>query len=107
MRVVVVKSPRLLGGLYNNMGLCCAALGRYDEAMALYGRAMAQMGQVAHGALEQAVTCLNMANLIENRDGMEAGEGRIYDLMERAVALLDGPELPRDGYYATALSIRS
>ena len=92
--------PRLLGGLYNNMGLCCAALSRYDEAMALYGQAMERMGQVAHGALEQAVTCLNMANLIENRDGMEAGEDRIYDLMERAVTLLDSADLPHDGYYA-------
>ncbi len=27
--------PRLLGGLYNNMGLCCAALSRYDEALSL------------------------------------------------------------------------
>lgn len=92
--------PRLLGGLYNNMALTCAALGRCDEAQALYEGAMAQMAKTPRGALEMAVTCLNMANLAEQRDGMEAAEGRIYALADRAIELLDGPELPRDGYYA-------
>ena len=92
--------PELLGGLYNNMALACAALGNYGEAEALYGKAMAQMEKVPHGALEQAITCLNLANLAEARDGMEAAEARIYELLDRAAELLDGPELPRDGYYA-------
>lgn len=92
--------PRLLGGLYNNMALACAALGRYDEALSLYDLAMARMGEVDNGELEQAITCLNIANVIEARDGMEAGEARIYELMERAAALLGTPGVPRDGYYA-------
>ena len=93
-------SPRLLGGLYNNMALACAALGRWDEAMALYGQAEARMSGAPGGALEIAMTCLNVADLIEKRDGMEAGEARIYDLMDRAAALLHGDGFPRDGYYA-------
>ena len=92
--------PELLGGLYNNMALACAALGNYGEAEALYEKAMAQMAKVPHGALEQAITCLNLANLAEARDGMEAGGGRIYELLDRAAELLDGRALPRDGYYA-------
>lgn len=92
--------PRLLGGLYNNMALASAALRRYDDAVALYGKAMEQMGRVEHGALEQAITCLNLANLWEDRLGMEAAEGRIFDLLDRAVALLDTPDIPHDGYYA-------
>ena len=92
--------PGLLGGLYNNMALTCAALGRYDEAMALYDKAMAQMERAPHGALEQAITTLNRADLLAARDGMEAAERAIYDLCDRAVALLDGPELVHDGYYA-------
>ena len=92
--------PRLLGGLYNNMALTCAALGRYGEALALYGQAMAQMAKAPQGALEMAITCLNMANLLERRDGMAAAEKAIFDLADRAVALLDGPELTHDGYYA-------
>ena len=91
---------RLLGGLYNNMALTCAALGRYDEALSLYDLAMARMGETENGELEQAITCLNIANLIEARDGMEAGEESIYELMERAAALLDTPDVPRNGYYA-------
>lgn len=92
--------PQLLGGLYNNMALTCTALKRYDEAMALYEKAMAQMEKAPHGALEQAVTRLNQANLVEARDGLEAGEGRIFDLVEQAVALLDREDLDHDGYYA-------
>lgn len=92
--------PELLGGLYNNMALNCAALSRFDEAEALYGRAMDVMAGAPHGALEIAITCLNMANLVEARDGMEDGEKQIYDLVDRAVALLDDPALKHDGYYA-------
>ena len=92
--------PELLGGLYNNMGLTCAALGRYDEAEALYDRAVARMLTLPRGALEAAITCLNRADLVEARDGMEAGERAIYDLVDRAVALLDDPALAHDGYYA-------
>ena len=92
--------PGLLGGLYNNMALSCVALGRYDEALALYEQAMAQMAQARNGELEQAVTCLNMANAVEARDGMEGGEARIFELLDRAAELLETPALPRDGYYA-------
>ena len=92
--------PQLLGGLYNNMALTCAALGRWDEAQALYDRAVAQMEKVPGGALEIAITCLNRADLLAARDGMEAAEPAVFDLCERAVALLDGPELVHDGYYA-------
>ncbi|MBQ3423881.1 MAG: tetratricopeptide repeat protein [Clostridia bacterium] len=91
---------RLLGGLYNNMGLTCAALGRYEEAGALYDRAMTCMGRVPGGALEQAVTCLNRADLVAADAGMEAGEAQIFRLVEQAVALLDGEGLAHDGYYA-------
>ncbi|MBR0368277.1 MAG: tetratricopeptide repeat protein [Clostridia bacterium] len=92
--------PGLLGGLYNNMALTCASLRRWDEAEALYDKATDQMARAPHGALEQAITCLNMANLVEDRDGMEAGESRIYDLLDRASALLDTEDIPHDGYYA-------
>ncbi len=93
-------APELLGGLYNNMALACASAGRFDEAMALYEKAVARMESAPHGALEIAVTRLNQANLTEARDGMEAGERRIYALVDEAVALLDRPDLEHDGYYA-------
>lgn len=92
--------PQLLGGLYNNMALTCTSLGHYEDALALYELAMEQMSRSKYGELEQAITCLNMANLVEARDGMEAGESQIYALLDRAEALLDTESLPRDGYYA-------
>lgn len=92
--------PQLLGGLYNNMATVCAALGRYGEAFALYERAMEQMALVRGGALEQAVTCLNMADAVAAEQGAEAGEARIAELLDRAEALLRDESIPHDGYYA-------
>lgn len=92
--------PALLGGLYNNMALACAALRQYDEALSLYEKALQQMEQVESGAPERAITCLNMANLIEDWLGMEAGERRVYALLDQAEAMLDAPGVPHDGHYA-------
>lgn len=81
--------PQLLGGLYNNMALTYAALGRYDEALALYEKAVGVMADVPDGELEQAITFLNMANAVEAQLGMEEGESRIYELVDRAEELLE------------------
>lgn len=103
-RAVYESSPRtdkaLLGGLYNNMALTCAALERYEEALALYEKALEAMGQVDGGALEQAITCLNMADLVEKQVGLEQNEKEIYELLDRAYELLTGGHVPEDGYYA-------
>lgn len=90
----------LLGGLYNNMALVCAALGRYGEAFALYDKALAAMAEVPGGVLEQAITCLNMADAVAGEQGLEAGEGRIFALLDRAETLLQDPAVPHNGYYA-------
>jgi len=92
--------PSLLGGLYNNMGLVCVSLKRFDEAAVLYEKAMKVMAEVPGGELEQAITCINMANAAEDELGAEAAEHRINDLMDRAYDLLDHSQAPRDGYYA-------
>lgn len=92
--------PQLLGGLYNNMALVYTALGRYGEAFALYEKAMEAMGKVHGGALEQAITCLNMADAVAAQQGLEEGEEQIYALVDRAYELLKGADAPHDGYYA-------
>lgn len=92
--------PHLLGGLYNNLALVYQALGRFDEAFAAYDRAMTHMARVPGGVLEQAITCLNMADAVAARDGLERGEEKITELLEQAEALLHDPAAPRDGYYA-------
>ena len=93
-------SAELLGGLYNNMGLTCAALGQYERAFELYDLALKTMEEAPRGELERAMTCLNMANAVEAEMGLEAGERRINDLLDRAAELLAHTEAPRDGYYA-------
>ena len=92
--------PQLLGGLYNNMALVYKALGRFGEATALFEKAMAVMGQLPGGVLEQAITCLNLADTVEAELGPEAGEARIAALGDRAYELLHDPSAPHDGYYA-------
>ena len=92
--------PSLLGGAYNNMGLVCVSLKRFDEAAVLYEKAMQVMSGVPGGELEQAITCINMANAVEDELGPEEGEQKINELMDQAYELLDKSQAPRDGYYA-------
>ena len=92
--------PELLGGLYNNMGLTLVSLGRFSEADALYRKAIETMGRAEHGALEQAITYLNMANAAEDEKGLLDASEAIDACLETAQKLLDTPSVPRDGYYA-------
>ncbi len=92
--------PALLGGLYNNMALACSSLGRWDEAFSLYEKAMEVMGKVENGSLEQAITCLNMADALNGQYGYEAKEKEICDLLDRALELLEAPNSADPGYCA-------
>ena len=91
--------PRL-GGLYNNMALALCDLGRYAEARALYEKALAVMAHAENGALEQAITQLNLANLAEAERGLLDAEEEIERRLDAAERLLETPALPRNGYYA-------
>lgn len=93
------QDPRL-GGLFNNMALTLVSLGRYEEAYALYKKALSIMAQAENGALEQAITYLNMVNAVEAEHGLEKAEAKIGQYLDTAAALLDTPALPRNGYYA-------
>lgn len=92
--------PAMLGGLYNNMALALGGLGRFGEAYALFDKAMALMGRVEGGELEQAITCLNIADTLEAEQGADAAGARIRSLLAQAYALLRDVPVPRDGYYA-------
>ena len=91
---------QLLGGLYNNMALTCTALCRYDDARKRYEKALDVMGRVPGGKLEQAITYLNIADLVKAEKGAEDGEKEIFSLLDQAAALLEEPDAPKDGYYA-------
>lgn len=93
-------SDTLLGGLYNNMGLCCRALKRYGDARDFFAKATACMERVENGELERAITCLNAADVAADEKGLVDGEQEIYALLDRAYDLLKNNNAPRDGYYA-------
>lgn len=90
--------PRM-GGLYNNMALTLVSLGRYDEADALFRRALDVMAHAPNGALEQAITYLNMADAAFAQFG-DAADDTINGHLETALGLLEDGTLPRNGYYA-------
>ena len=94
------ENDERLGGLYNNMALSLAVCGRYEEAMAMFRRAIAVMEKQEHGEPEQAITWLNMADAAEAALGPEAAEETVESYLEKAEALLDTENLPRNGYYA-------
>lgn len=97
-----IKNPdnSLLGGLYNNMALTCAALSKFDDAFSYYESALKCMKTVAGGELEQAITYLNMADAYEASLGSETAESKIFDLLDKAYDLLINTTAPKDGYYA-------
>ena len=93
------SDPRL-GGLYNNMALTLTDLGRYEEAEEMFRQALGVMEQKEHGETDRAVTYLNLAELKERQYGFERAEEEILSFMDSAWAMLNTPDLPRDGYYA-------
>ncbi len=93
-------APELLGGLYNNMALTLTALGKFREAYALYDKALLTMAKVKNGALEQAITYLNMADAAEAELGPEDAAESIEGYLDKALELLNTPSVPRGGYYA-------
>lgn len=97
---VLPPEDEKLGGLYNNMALTLTELGAYDEAKRLYFKAIDIMEKQPHGELEIAISYLNLADLAAQRDGLEAAEAKVEDLLGKAEILLNTETLPRDGYYA-------
>ncbi|MBP5289302.1 MAG: tetratricopeptide repeat protein [Clostridia bacterium] len=93
------EDPRL-GGLYNNTALTLTDLGRFDEALALYEKALDIMAKKPTGVLEEAITHLNMADTLTAGRGIEDAEKDVEEHLAAALKLLDTPDVPRDGYYA-------
>lgn len=89
-----------LGGLYNNMALTLSELEAYDEAEDLYNKAIRIMEKQENGALEIAITNLNLADLIAAKSGLDDGAEQIERYLTDAEKLLNLESLPKDGYYA-------
>lgn len=93
-------SPELLGGLYNNMGLCCAALGKYSMAKELFFHALELSGTIPGGELEQAITRLNLADCLVAEQGISTCEAQIRTLLDQVKHDLLETNAKKDGYYA-------
>ncbi len=78
-----------LAGLYNNMALALADTGRLAEAEELYERALSILKEQNGSEPERAITCLNMADLINLRDGALGAEAATQELLCAADALLE------------------
>ncbi len=89
-----------LGALYNNMALTVMETEHFREAEELFQKALSVMEKVPHGEADMAITLCNLADLTAAEAGTLDGERRISQVLDRAYALLDTPDLPRDSYYA-------
>lgn len=86
-------------GLYNNMALALVDLKRFSEANTLYKKAIEILKNYQDGALDTAITYLNIASAAEAELGLEKAENIISENLRLAENLLDNyPK--RDGYYA-------
>ena len=93
----LLPSDDRLGGLYNNMALALVDLNRFDEADALYKKAISVM---QNKMPEQAITYLNMASAAEVQFGLEGAEELISTHIQKAMKLLDLCKNQTDGNYA-------
>lgn len=93
------KNNPLLAGLYNNMGLTLVELKRFDEANALYKKAISILISQEEKKLDIAITYLNMASALEAELGLLVADEQISNYLEKAKEILEGEE-KRDGYYA-------
>ena len=84
-------------GLYNNYAACMEACGDHRSAEDYYKRALAVISRLRDCALEEAVTCVNLACMYGDLDSEDE---RIEEYLMRARRLFDREDVPRDGYYA-------
>lgn len=93
------SDPRL-GALYNNMALALSAERQFDAADSFFRKALQIMAQAENGALEQAITYLNMADAAVAAHGILESEAITESYLDKAQELLKLSTLPRNGYYA-------
>lgn len=89
-----------LGGLFNNMAVALVAEGEYSEAENCYTRAISVISKYPAFRAEEAVTLLNMTDLLYNNPDPDIDKAEEYLL--RAKNLLDTVE-NKNGDYAFVL----
>lgn len=83
--------------LFNNMALALTDMGEYSEAEFRFKRALDILSNLPKGALESAMTYINMA-VMYDKAGM--GEKRVSECLNKAIDLFEDGSIKRDSYYA-------
>ncbi len=96
---VLKEGDYRFGGLYNNMALALADVGRIGDAENAYRSALKIMENVDGGEAEAAITYINLAHLYDGT----GNTAKIKCFMDKAYDLLCSEGLKRDGYYAFVL----
>ena len=97
-------------GLSNNMALAYVDIGDCRQASRYYEKALSIIKNLPESKPELAVTYVNMAcmydewgrisGLSKAEQPPEDWDSRLWACLEEAMACLDDPEIPRNGYYA-------
>lgn len=98
------EDDELFGSLYNNYAAGLKDLGRFSDAIAMYEKALDIMGKAPDGQCEQAVTYLNMAGVVQDKDGLWDGCEEIEKYVRKAEELITDPALSRNVHYAITCS---
>ncbi len=88
-------------GLYNNEALALADVGEVAGAENAFKKAVSVLDGKPGKENDIAISYVNMAHLYEEEGEKE---DEVYACMEKAIAYLDTPSLPHDGYHAFVLS---
>lgn len=83
---------------YNNFATTLVDLGRYEEALDAYEKALKITSLNSSTLLDGAITYVNMAHLYEAWHGSEAEE--ITEVLEKAQMIMQSDEVERNAYYA-------
>jgi len=89
-----------LGGLYNNMAIALTAKGDFMRAEGMYKKAISVISQYASFKPEEAVTYLNMTDLLYAADFTDDTIEKAEVYIKRAMELLEDESIDRNGDYA-------
>lgn len=93
------KNTYEYASLLNNYALVLIDTGDYDNANDKFNEAINVLNVLGGKDLEIAMTYLNIATLIDTKDGIDK-EDIIDENLNKAMAIFDGSSVTRNSYYA-------
>lgn len=91
-----------MGAVYNNLGYVKSSLGRYGEAYEYFNRALEAMEDSDYEKIDSAITYLNMAGAVEDEHGLEKGDQKIGQYLEKAEELFFDEDIKETIYSSSA-----